>query len=53
MQEDISKVNFKKFGDSIYHINNAGCDIYISECKLLEGSSYNFEKIPKIFIIAK
>ena len=27
MQEDITKVNFKKYGDSIYNINNVGCDI--------------------------
>ena len=49
MEEDITKVNFKEFGDSIYYILNVGCDIYISECRLLEGSNYNFENILKIF----
>ena len=49
MEKDITKVNFKEFGDSIYYILNVGCDIYISECRLLEGSNYNFENIPKIF----
>ena len=49
MYEDIEKVNFKKSGDSIYYINSTGCDIHISECELLKGSNYNFEKIPKKF----
>ena len=53
MQEDITKVNFKKFGDSIYNINNVGCDIFILECHLLKGSNYNFENIPKIFYSSK
>ena len=53
MQEDITKVNFKKSGDSIYNINNVGCDIFISECQLLKGSNYNFENIPKIFYSSK
>ena len=26
-----------------------GCDIKISECQLLSGSQFDFEKIPKIF----
>ena len=37
MQEDITKVHFKKSGDSIYNINNVGCDIFILECHLLKG----------------
>ena len=53
MQEDITKVNFKKSGDSIYNINNVGCDIFILECELLEGSNYNFENIPRIFYKSK
>ena len=53
MQEDITKVNFKKFGDSIYNTNNLGCDIFILECQLLKGSTYNFENIPKTFYSSK
>ena len=53
MYNDIEKVNFKKSGDSIYYINSVGCDILISECKLLKGANYNFEKIPKIFYNSK
>ena len=53
MNEDIEKINFKKSGDSIYYINSVGCDINISECELLKGSNYNFEKIPKIFYSSK
>ena len=53
MQEDIEKVNFQESGNSIYYINSVGCEIYITKCKLLKGSNYNFEKIPKIFIIVK
>ena len=53
MQEDITKVNFKKSGDSIYNINNVGCDIFILECELIKGSNYNFENIPKIFYKSK
>ena len=49
MYEDIEKVNFKKSGDSIYYINSVGCEFHITECELLKGSNYNFEKIPKIF----
>ena len=29
MQEDITKVNFKKSGDSIYNISNVGCEIFL------------------------
>ena len=53
MEEDITKDNFKKSGDSIYNINNVGCDIFILECQLLKGSNYNFENIPKIFYSSK
>ena len=53
MEEDITKTNFKKSGDSIYNINNVGCDIFILECQLLKGSNYNFENIPKIFYKSK
>ena len=53
MYEDLSKVNFKESGDSIYYINSSGCHINISECKLLKGSNYNFEKIPKIFYTSR
>ena len=53
MQENIAKVNFKKSGDSIYNINNVGCDIFILECQLLKGSNYYFENIPKIFYSSK
>ena len=49
MEEDISKVNFRESGDSIYYINSVGCEIFITEYELLKGSNYNFEKIPKIF----
>ena len=53
MYQDIDKVNFKKSGDSIYYINSVGCEIFITECKLLKGSNYNFENIPKIFYKSK
>ena len=53
MNEDLSKVNFKESGNSIYYINSSGCHIHISECKLLKGSNYNFENIPKIFYKSK
>ena len=33
MQEDISKVNFKESGNSIYYINSTGCEIFITECE--------------------
>ena len=49
MNEDLSKINFKESGNSIYYINSSGCHIHISECQLLKGSNYNFEKVPKIF----
>ena len=53
MQHDLEKVNFKESGNSVYYINSVGCDILISECQLLKGSNYNFEKIPKIFYNSK
>ena len=49
MYEDLDKINSKKSGDSVYNILSAGCEIYITECELLKGSNYIFEKIPKIF----
>ena len=53
MEEDISKVNFKESGNSIYYLNSTGCEIFIAKCELLKGSNYNFEKIPKIFYTSK
>ena len=53
MYEDIEKINFKKSGDSIYYINSVGCEFHITECELLKGSNYNFEKIPKIFYTSR
>ena len=53
MYQDIDKVNFKESGDSVYYINSIGCEIYITECELLKGSNYNFEKIPKIFYTSR
>ena len=47
--ENIDKINFIKSKDSITYINNMGCDIKITECELLQGSQFDFEKIPKIF----
>ena len=53
MYEDIEKVNFKESINSIYYINSVGCEIFISECELLKGANYNFEKIPKIFYTSR
>ena len=53
MQGDIEKVNFKESGNSVYYINSVGCEIFISECQLLKGANYNFEKIPKIFYTSR
>ena len=53
MYEDLDTVNFIKSGNSITYINNMGCDIKITECELLRGSQFNFEKIPKIFYNSK
>ena len=49
MYEDLGKINFNQTGDSVKTIHNMGCDIKISQCQLLRGSQFNFEKIPKIF----
>ena len=49
MYEDLDKVNFIKSENSITYINNMGCDIKITECELIHGSQFGFEKIPKIF----
>ena len=51
--EDLDKVNFIKSKNSITYINNVGCDIKITECELLQGSQFDFEKIPKIFYNSK
>ena len=53
MYEDLDKVNFIKSGNSITYVNNMGCDITITECELIQGSQFNFEKFPKYFIIVK
>ena len=53
MFEDLDQVNFIKSGNSITYINNMGCNIKITECELLHGSQFNFEKIPKIFYDSK
>ena len=53
MYEDLDKVNFIKSGNSIIYVNNMGCDIKITECELLHGSQFIFEKIPKIFYNSK
>ena len=46
-------MNFKESRNSIYHINSVGCEIFITECQLLKGANYNFEKIPKIFYTSR
>ena len=51
MYKDLDKININKSGASVKEIHNMGCDIKISECQLLRGSS--FEKIPKIFYNSK
>ena len=53
MYEDLNKINFIKSGNSITYIHNMGCDIKITECELLRGSQFNFEKIPKPFYDGK
>ena len=47
MYEDLNKVNFMKSENSITYINNMGCDIKITECELLQGSQFDFEKNSK------
>ena len=42
MYEDMDKVNFIKSGNSVTYINHIGCNIKISECRLLQGNQYNF-----------
>ena len=53
MYEDLDQVNFIKSVNSITYVNNMGVDIKITECELLHGSQFNFEKIPKIFYNSK
>ena len=53
MYEDLDKVNFIKSENSITYINNMGSDLRITECELIQGSQFDFEKIPKCFIIVK
>ena len=53
MYEDLDKINFKETGDSVYNILSSGVEIFITECNILEGSNYNFEKMPKIFYNSK
>ena len=53
MYEDLEKINLNKTDDTIKCIHNMGRDIKISECELLKGSQFNFEKIPKIFYSSK
>ena len=53
MYKDLDKINSKVSGDSVYDIQSSGVEFYITECKLLKGSNYNFEKIPKLFYNSK
>ena len=53
MYEELDQVNFIKSGNSITYVDNMGCDIKITECELIHGSQFNFEKIPKIFYNSK
>ena len=53
MYKDLDKINFNQTGDSVKTIHNMGCDIKISQCQLLRGSQFNFEKIPEIFYDSK
>ena len=53
MYEDLDKVNFIKSGNSITFINNMGCGIKISQCELIQGCQFDFEKFQKYFIIVK
>ena len=53
MHKDLDKINFNKTGDSVKYIHHMGCDIKISECQLLRGGKFNFEKIPKLFYDSK
>ena len=51
MYLDIDEVQCIESGLSVTLINNTGCQIKISECELIKGSS--FENIPKIFYTSK
>ena len=51
MYLDIDEVQCIEYGLSVTLINNTGCQIKISECELIKGTS--FEKIPKIFYTSK
>ena len=51
MYQDIDEVQCIESGLSVTLINNTGCQIKISECELIKGSS--FENIPKIFYTSK
>ena len=51
MYLDIDEVQCIESGLSITLINNTGCQIKISECELIKGSS--FKNIPKIFYNSK
>ena len=51
MYLDIDEVQCIESGLSVTIINNTGCQIKITECELIKGSS--FEKIPKIFYNSK
>ena len=53
MYEDLDKVNFIKSENSITYINNMDCDIKITGCELIQGSQFDFDKIPKIFYNSK
>ena len=53
MYEDLDKIDFIKSENSITYINNMGCDIKITECELLKGSKFVFERIPKTFYNSK
>ena len=47
MYKDLDKVNFIKSGNSITYVNNMGVDIKITQCELLHGNQFNFEKNSK------
>ena len=53
MYEDLDKVNFVKSGNYITYIHNMGCNIKITECELLRGRQFNFEKFQNYFMIVK
>ena len=50
MYEDLDQINYKISGNSITYIHNTGCDIKLTQCNLLRGSSFNHELIPKKFL---